>query len=423
MKGFVKEGILILLLLACFPVINSGQQNIPKDGAMVQKFYALIGNDTYWLSSARNVRKAKRWLHAVESAGSYLPIQDKILFDETEKQLNRWKETDISKNEITDRKITSVILNFLKDLQEGDVDFDYDEINIPGDSIYIDQLRHPRRGESISKMIARLDCNDKEYLVLKKFLLDSLKFKSGDDFKTKTVLLAMNYRRYIAANQQVEYIIVNIPAAEVEYYKNNRLSIKMKAVVGRIKNPTPAIASYITTIVTFPPWNVPYSIAVKEILPKVRQDEKYLEQNSFDVVDAKGNPVDDTQLNWEEFNETNFPYYFRQSSGTNNSLGVIKFNMQNPFSIFLHATSWQGVFAKKFRFLSHGCIRLEKPFDLADSLLTDSIDIVKLKRGEKNGITDKIVLPHKIPVFIIYVPLTVTDNKIVFLDDVYKSIK
>jgi len=412
---------MVLLLLTCFPVINSGQQNIPKKEAMVQNFYALIGNDTYWLTSDKNIRKAKRWLHAVESAGGYLPIKDKRLFDETERQLTNWKKADKSKKESTDRQITSIILNFLKDLQEGDVDFDYDEINVPGDSRYLDQLLHPRRGESISKMISRLDCNDKEYLVLKKFLHDSL--KSGDDFKTKTVLLAMNYRRYIAANQQVEHIIVNIPAAEVEYYKNNRLSIKMRAVVGRVKNPTPTIASYITNIVTFPPWNVPHTIAVKEILPKVKKDEKYLEQNSFDVVDSKGNLIDDTQLNWEEFNETNFPYYFRQSSGTDNSLGVIKFNMQNPFSIFLHATSWQGVFAKDFRFLSHGCIRLEKPFDLADSLLSGNIDIDKLKRGEKNGTTDKIVLPHKIPVFIIYIPLTVTGNRITFLEDIYKKIK
>jgi len=85
----------------------------------------------------------------------------------------------------------------------------------------------------------------------------------------------------------------------------------------------------------------------------------------------------------------------------------------------LHSTGQQGAFAKDFRFLSHGCIRLEKPLDLAKALIPDKIDIKELKSGKKNTKSKIIELPHKIPVFIIYMPVKVSGKKVTFLKDVY----
>lgn len=85
-----------------------------------------------------------------------------------------------------------------------------------------------------------------------------------------------------------EQIVVNIPEASVRYYQNNFLKLKMRVVVRKKLTPTPTIASYVTDVVTFPKWNVPHSIAVTEILPKVQLKENYLEQNNYEVVDAKG---------------------------------------------------------------------------------------------------------------------------------------
>jgi murein L,D-transpeptidase YcbB/YkuD len=225
--------------------------------------------------------------------------------------------------------------------------------------------------------------------------------------------------KYIAANRQPEYIVVNIPETEVRYYQNNQLALKMKSVVGKKKNPTPTIASHITTIVTFPAWNVPYSIASKELLPKIQKDESYLERNNFEVVDAKGNAVDDSDLNWTDYTEKNFPYFFRESTGPNNSLGVLKFNLQNPFSIYLHDTNSKGAFAKEYRFLSHGCVRLEKPVELADFITGGKIDIEALKTGKKDTESKTIKLDKKVPVFIVYMPVIVAGEKVTFLKDVY----
>jgi murein L,D-transpeptidase YcbB/YkuD len=217
--------------------------------------------------------------------------------------------------------------------------------------------------------------------------------------------------------------MVNIPATEARYYDNDVLRLKMRTVVGKKEAPTPTIASYITNIVTFPHWNVPHSIAVKEILPKVQLHENYLEQNNYDVVNAKGRVIDDSKLKWKSYTEENFPYFFRQATGPRNSLGVMKFNLQNPFDIFLHSTSWQGAFVQKRRFLSHGCVRLEKPFELAKILMPDKINIKELKSGKKNTESNTIKLPDKIPVFIVYVPVTVVGKKVTFLQDEYGLIK
>ncbi|HEY3388854.1 MAG TPA: L,D-transpeptidase family protein, partial [Prolixibacteraceae bacterium] len=216
-----------------------------------------------------------------------------------------------------------------------------------------------------------------------------------------------------------EYIVANIPATEASYYRNDFLKLKMRTVVGKKTNPTPTIASYITNIVTFPHWNVPHSIAVKELLPKVQKNENYLEQNNYSVVNGRGKVIDDSELKWNSYTEKNFPYFFRQATGPRNALGVLKFNLQNPFSIFLHSNGWQGVFAKDYRFLSHGCIQLEKPLDLAKELLPDKIDIHELKSGKKDTKSKIIDLPHKIPVFIIYMPVKVNGNKVTFLRDIY----
>jgi murein L,D-transpeptidase YcbB/YkuD len=316
-----------------------------------------------------------------------------------------------------DRQITGIVLNFIKNLQEGSIIYDFDAIRTPRDSVYIKQLLSSKPQESVTEMVERLDCKDQEYLVLKNYLQDSKALI--DSLKNKKIALAMNYARYFSVYHLPERIVVNIPETEVRYYQNDFLKLKMRAVVGRKTNPTPTIASYVTDIVTFPRWNVPHSIAVTEILPKVQAKENYLEQNNYEVVNSKGHVIDESILKWKSYDEKNFPYFFRQGTGNRNAMGVIKFDLANPFSIFLHATSWQGAFAKDYRFLSHGCIRLEKPFVLADRLLNGEIDIKKLKGGKKNTETKTIRLLQKVPVFIIYNPVIVLGKKVTFLPDTY----
>jgi murein L,D-transpeptidase YcbB/YkuD len=367
------------------------------------------------------MKRANEWLDVLDSTNIFGLVSDKIQIEQARMALGNNNNIGIELKEATDQQITGLVLNFIKDIQEGHVHFDFDEVRIPRDSVYANQLLNLKRSESVSEMISRLDCKDPDYLVYKKFLNDSLTV--NDTLKSKIILLAMNYRRYITLNDHSDYIIANIPETEVRYYRNKQLALEMKSVVGKKKNPTPTIASYITDIVTFPFWNVPFSIASKELLPKVQEDESYLERNNFEVVDSKGNVVEDYELNWAGYTEETVPYFFRESTGPNNSLGVLKFNLQNPFSIYLHDTNSKGAFAKDNRFLSHGCVRLEKPLELAGLLAGDEIDIQAIKSGKADTESKIIKLVKKIPVFIIYVPVTIVGDKVTFLPDVYNLIK
>ena len=412
---------LFVILPGYLFVLSCEQQHEPMkivtEDAMVQNFYANNDSNQFWFSSNKNMKRANEWLDVLDSSNNFGLVSDKVQIGKTRMALGNNNKIGIELKEATDQQLTGLVLNFIKQLQEGLVHFDFDEVRNPRDSVYANQLLNSKFSESVSEMITRLDCKDHDYLVYKKFLNDSL--TANDTLKYKTIVLAMNYRRYLTLNDHSDYIIANIPETEVRYYRNKQLALEMKSVVGKKKNPTPTIASYITDIVTFPFWNVPFSIASKELLPKVQMDESYLERNNFEIVDGKGNVVDDSDLNWEGYTEKNFPYFFRESTGPNNSLGVLKFNLQNPFSIYLHDTNSKRAFEKDYRFLSHGCVRLEKPIELADLLVGDEIDVQAIKSGKADTESKIIKLNQKIPVFIIYMPVTVDGQKVTFLKDEY----
>ena len=416
-----KKLFISLVMVTCFITNGYSQLDSLREVAMVKSFYTAQKDSLYWFKSKESLNKATDWLLMIESSETFGVMIDKTHSDDVRAALLSNKTINEKYKADRDRQITGAVLNFIKLLQEGTVHFDYDVVSVPRDSIYVNQLMDSKLMEPVSLIVSKLECKDRDYLIMKKYLNDSI--VTLDSIKQKKLVLAMNYRRYLFFNHSPEYIVVNIPETEAYYYGNNFLKLKMRAVVGRKDKPTPTIASYMTNIVTFPHWNVPQGIGVKEILPHVQQNDNYLEQNSYDVINAKGKLVDESMVNWKNYNESNFPYFFRQSTGPRNAMGVIKFNLQNPFDIFLHSTSSPGSFAKDFRFLSHGCIRLEKPLELAKVLIPDKIDIKKLKSGKKNTKSETIRLPNKIPVFIIYQPVTVIGNKVAFLPDNYGLIK
>jgi L,D-transpeptidase YcbB len=416
------------LSVSCFVACSFAQQPVIKTDtelktdSLVQKFYAINSEQLYWFSTRSDTKRAIEWLTAIEMAKDSGLVSRKLMTGQirTAMLAKNIRNKVVKAN--TDRQITGLVLAFIKELQAYNIHFDYDEVSAPQrDSVYIYQLMNSKGKVPVSQIVASLDCPNPDYQVLKTFLRDSVSDKNS--LKYKSAALSMNYMKYLAANSQSKYVVVNIPEAEVRYYRDNQLALTMKSVVGKKRNPTPTIASYITSIVTFPYWNVPFSIASKELLPKVQKDERYLERSNFEVVDSKGNVVDDSDLNWDEYSKTNFPYFFRETTGPNNSLGVLKFNLQNPFSIYLHDTNSKRAFAKEFRFLSHGCIRLEKPVELADFLTRGKIDVDALKTGKKNTESKTIKLDQRIPVFIVYMPVVVSGVKVSFLKDIYGLIQ
>ena len=304
---------LIRFLFALFIAFCMGAESFAKGWVlkaegMVDEFYRINHQPLYWFSSEEKMGKATEWLTMIATAGHLGINTDKNQADQIRVALLSNNRLDNPYKEQRDRQITGWILNFIRELQGGNIKFDYNEISAPLDSVYIYQLLKSDPGEPVSQIVSSLECKGNDYRILKKFLNDSVSVT--DTLKYRKVAAAMNYCRYFETIHPLEYVIANIPAAEATYFRNDSLILKMRAVVGMKSNPSPTIASYMRNIVTFPLWNVPHSISVKEILPKVQKNVNYLDINDYELVDAKGNVVDESVLKWKNYNKNNFPYCF-----------------------------------------------------------------------------------------------------------------
>jgi len=219
-------------------------------------------------------------------------------------------------------------------------------------------------------------------------------------------------------------VVVNIPAATLTVRTSKEEIIRMRIVAGNPSMPTPTLSSYIREVILYPYWTVPHSIAVKELLPKIKRDKSILE--NFQLLDRQGRIVNPQTINWNKLNATNFVYTLRQSTGCDNALGVLKLNFDNPFSVYLHDTPAKGGFLLERRFLSHGCMRMEEPFALARLLLPGNEQAVDTLSTETCSIVpDKplVVKAIKPLRLVVWYQLADTDAKgnVLFYPDVYKT--
>ena len=200
-------------------------------------------------------------------------------------------------------------------------------------------------------------------------------------------------------------IVVNIPSATLILFRYDVPIFESKVIVGKRSTRTPTIASVLTDITIYPYWIVPKTIAVKELLPEIKKDIRYLERNNFQVLDKKGKIVSPFTVPWSTLSRENFPYTIRQSTGCDNSLGLIKLNINNPFNVYLHDTPWKVLFESANRFYSHGCVRVQKARELShillkeNSIAVDTLDEKASLLGKKPTL---LRLPLKVPVLILY---------------------
>jgi L,D-transpeptidase YcbB len=213
---------------------------------------------------------------------------------------------------------------------------------------------------------------------------------------------ALAVYKWIDQLEQPRYLIVDIGSAELRYVVKGVDSLVMRAVVGKPSTPTPFFASWTDQLVLYPYWHVPMSIAVEEFLPKIKRNRSWLQEQNMQVIDRKGFLLDADTINWRKMNSEYFPYTLRQSTGCDNALGVLKLEFSSPYGVYIHDTNNKASFLRAYRFLSHGCIRIEEPLLLGHLLLNDKIDTSLLQSCllEQKSIYKKISSP--IPVFVIY---------------------
>jgi len=208
--------------------------------------------------------------------------------------------------------------------------------------------------------------------------------------------------RWLPRTLGSRYILVNVPAFQLQVFDDGKPALEMKVIVGAEyeDRATPVFSDSMQYVVFRPYWIVPDSIAQKEIYPKAERDPGFMERGNYEIATIDGKRR------------------VRQKPGDKNSLGLIKFMFPNDFNIYLHDTPEGELFAKDVRAFSHGCIRLEHPDQLAQFVLGWSADSVRsqMTSGRDNHRVD---LPQKIPVFIVYFTTYVKNNELYFGNDLY----
>ena len=200
----IHLALLSFLFSVCTTFNLVAQQAEVKEDLLTKKFYDLYQKPLFWLSSNENSLRATEWLRMIEGADPFGAISGKIESEQIRVALlSKSTLVDAHKEQI-DKQITGLVLNFIKELQEGNIRLDYDEVRVSRDSVYIDQLLKSSNTELVQQTVLRLECRDHDFMVLQKFLKDSITPK--DTLKYKEVVLAMNYRRYFAINHPLEYI-------------------------------------------------------------------------------------------------------------------------------------------------------------------------------------------------------------------------
>ncbi len=243
------------------------------------------------------------------------------------------------------------------------------------------------------------------------------------EFRLNQIRLNIDRIRWQPGDFGENHIVINIPDYSFKFYKNETEIQAMRVVVGKNENYTPVLEDTLHSIIFNPAWNVPNSIATEEIFPKMLEDTTYMKRNKFTVLlDSyiSKDTIDIMEYDWSETSRDSFPYFIVQHPGPFNSLGEIQFMLQNQYSIYLHDTPADHLFNIEQRDFSHGCIRLEKPEQLAMLLLGEQLPtdtLLNYFAGEEKQV---INLEEKIPVHIMYQTAWVENNNLHFRKDVYE---
>ncbi|UFH57118.1 L,D-transpeptidase family protein [Spirosoma sp. KNUC1025] len=274
-------------------------------------------------------------------------------------------------------------------------------------------------------LLDSLESHDRKYRQLKAYCMRCLiDDYMADSLTMEQIRSTLNFYRWLNRFPDDKRVIVNIPSATLQVIdREGTTLLNSRVIVGKASTPTPSFNAQITNIVTYPYWNVPRSIAVNELLPKIwKNPSVVLADMKLQLIDAKGRIVSPESIDWSVLTIKTFPYRLRQSTGCDNALGLIKFTINDPYDIYVHDTNQRTLFASEKRTLSHGCIRVEKPVELANLLLgSPRFSASFLTSFQKQASPRTIVMPKAVPIIVAYNILDVDETgAVVVYKDPYR---
>lgn len=286
---------------------------------------------------------------------------------------------------------------------------------------------------------------NKQYIALQQALKAGLAIPGYTAEEAERVL-KVNLERLRWKNLPTEdkYVWVNIPDFTLDVVEKGKSVLQMKVCVGEGRNEdntdrlkeydeddlkkdrpfsreTPQLKSLIHSVQVNPIWNIPESIATNEISKLAAKDPYYLSNNNIDVF-LDGQLVQDPEtIDWGS-PSVGKVYTFKQRPGDENSLGKIKFLFNNESSVYLHDTPNKAGFKLQMRAISHGCVRVEKPADLAEALFGQGkkLELIKSEMASSNPTARDVALPNKVPVYLVYFTCWADEGgKLQYRKDVY----
>ncbi|MGI9352696.1 MAG: L,D-transpeptidase family protein [Rhizobiaceae bacterium] len=217
------------------------------------------------------------------------------------------------------------------------------------------------------------------------------------------------------------YVMVNIPAAQIEAVRNGKVESRHTAIVGKTDRQSPIIASKIYELNLNPYWTSPVSIVKKDLIPLMQKDPTYLTRNNIRIFDwDTQQEIPPGSINWNSDEAVN--YMFRQDPGKINAMGSVKINFPNPHAVYMHDTPQQSLFSKLLRFESSGCVRVQNVRDLITWLADETPEWGRrqLERAIESGDRVDVKLAAPVPVYWNYITAWSTRNGVVqFRDDIY----
>ncbi len=207
------------------------------------------------------------------------------------------------------------------------------------------------------------------------------------------------------------------------YFRDDEPVWTSRVIVGKEGRETPIFKSTITYVVFNPTWTIPPGILVKDKLPVLKRDPGYLQRSRIRVLDAAGREVNPRAVNWAAYSASRLPpYQFVQDPGPDNALGLVKIMFPNPYLVYLHDSPAKSLFEQDTRLFSSGCIRVQKPFELAELVLNDP---AKWNRAAIDAVvasqkTQTVNLAKPVPVLILYwTAQPLPNGQVLFRNDVY----
>lgn len=241
------------------------------------------------------------------------------------------------------------------------------------------------------------------------------------DVRVEQIRLNLDRARQVFRPGLEDFVLINVPAFKAYLNRDGRTVWETRIVVGEREAETPLFDTQIKLVILNPTWTVPYKIASRELLPKIKNDPGFISRGNYEVRDRNGNPVDPGLVDWATLNRNNFPYTLVQRAGPLNELGKIKFIFPNEYDVCMHDTPKKHLFAQYSRAYSHGCIRMDKPVDFAEMVLArDGWDRERIDKQLEAAHTQTVRLNEPLPLIIAYLTAAVDEaGNTYFYPDIY----